>query len=175
MFRLQLKSVSIYVLLNGAQMHQLNTRQNQHGPRRRLLCSWLRYAQNPNTLVKNSKPPQINWQRDLPLYICTYPHIYIKSLLCKIFQSWGLKRQHRSQLSAVPPVLCPVLLLVQMFLQWEQNLYTAVLLVPMCGRANSTKSSIRTGHAPDKQANKKWQWSHGWRYDTIKIPVLMRV
>lgn len=35
------------------------------------------------------------------IYMYIHIHTYIKSLLCKIFQSWGLKRQHSSQLSAV--------------------------------------------------------------------------
>lgn len=59
-----------------------------------------------NTLDKSSQPP-VDQQRDMPFYIYKYTHIY---LLCKIFHSWGLKRQHSSHLSAVPSssVHCPV-------------------------------------------------------------------
>lgn len=98
--------------------------------------------------------------RYMPFYTCkysqshmrshTHARTHIKSLLCKIFQSWGLKRQHISQLSVVH--LFPVYLEPS---PWpslcERGRQTAVLLVPMWGRANSTKSSMRTGHAPGAQ------------------------
>lgn len=50
-----------------------------------------------------------SWPTDICLFIPVNTltqsparaHPHIKSLLCKIFQSWGLKRQHISQLSVV--------------------------------------------------------------------------
>lgn len=48
-----------------------------------------RHTKKPNTLEKSSKPARLDQQRDLPFFVSvnTHAHIYIKSLLCKIFQS----------------------------------------------------------------------------------------
>lgn len=82
------------------------------------------------------------------------------SLCVKHLSPEGWKRQHRSQLSAVPCapfhrlgcVFC-----INKRMDVPPSLggpQTAVLLVPMCSRANSTKSSMRTGHAPWRKETK---------------------
>ncbi len=83
----------------------------------------------PNTPDKSSKPPQVDQQRDIPFFIYVNTHTYIKSLLCKIFQSWGLKRQHSSQLSAVPlsSIYCA---LVCRNITWMVPSVTAALKLP---------------------------------------------
>lgn len=96
-------------------------RENKNGPKR----------QKP-------KPPLDDWREKTPLM----------SLVCinvSVLRAW--KRQCRSQFS----LLCSA---EAVCFQWgpevpqKECTHTAVLLVPMHGRANSTKSSIRTGQAP---------------------------